>query len=66
MFFLFVFFFPVTCGKKARGGEGVVLKWIETTNYQGWSTYPHVRYPHEISSLNKALLREQPWLTTPS
>ena len=31
----------------------------------GWSTYPHVRYPHEKSSINKALSREQLCLTTP-
>ena len=33
--------------------------------HHGQSTYPHVRYPHEKESLNKALLREQPWLIIP-
>ena len=33
----------------------------KTRTCHGWSTHPHVRYPYENKSLDKALLREQLW-----
>ena len=65
---MFVLQYQWFCGRWSSKPSPCVLIPFQTSphinNNHGWSTYPHVRYPHEKQSLNNALLREQLWLIT--